>query len=101
VDNIRNPNREITIAMCGKYTKLEDSYASIIESFHHCSAHHEALQEKGMVFSGMSPNGKLVEFIELPELKFFCATQAHPELKSHMETPSPLFFGFVKACMDA
>jgi CTP synthase len=35
----------------------------------------------------------------LPELKFFCATQAHPELKSRMETPSPLFLGFVKACM--
>jgi len=247
VENIRNPDQEITVAMCGKYTKLEDSYASIIESFNHCSAHlrckinlkwvettelkdassleqidglvvpggfgsrgtegkieairlareqnipflglclglqlaviefarhvchldganstemnpetphpvidilpeqrtvtekggtmrlgaypailsegsvlhslygakevserhrhryevnpeyHKKLQEKGMVFSGMSPNGKLVEFIELPELKFFCATQAHPELKSRMESPSPLFYGFVKACMD-
>jgi CTP synthase len=57
------------------------------------------LKEKGMVFSGMSPDGKLVEFIELPQLKFFCATQAHPELKSRMESPSPLFFGFVRACM--
>jgi CTP synthase len=61
--------------------------------------YHEALQEKGMVFSGMSPNGNLVEFVELPDLKFFCATQAHPELKSRMESPAPLFFGFVKACM--
>ena len=63
--------------------------------------YHQILQEKGMVFSGMSPNGKLVEFIELPELKFFCATQAHPELKSRMEAPAPLFFGFVKACMGS
>jgi len=39
IDNLRNPQKELTIAMCGKYTKLEDSYASIVESFNHCSAH--------------------------------------------------------------
>ncbi len=247
VENIRNPDRQITVAMCGKYTKLEDSYASIIESFNHCSAHlsckidlkwvettdlkdtslldgvdglvvpagfgsrgtegkieairlarerdipflglclglqlaviefarnlcnltganstemdpdtphpvidilpeqkeitekggtmrlgaypaalregtvvhslyrsnevserhrhryevnpdyHLILQEKGMVFSGISPDRRLVEFIELPQLKFFAATQAHPELKSRMENPAPLFYGFVKACLS-
>ena len=247
VENIRNPDRQITVAMCGKYTKLEDSYASIIESFNHCSAHlnckidlkwvettdlkdtsfldgvdglvipggfgsrgtkgkieairlarerdipflglclglqlaviefarnlcnltganstemdpdtphpvidilpeqkeitekggtmrlgaypaalregtfvhslyrsnevserhrhryevnpdyHLILQEKGMVFSGISPDRRLVEFIELPQLKFFVATQAHPELKSRMENPAPLFYGFVKACLS-
>ncbi len=247
VENIRNPDRQITVAMCGKYTKLEDSYASIIESFNHCSAHlsckidlkwvettdlkdtslldgvdglvvpggfgsrgtegkieairlarerdipflglclglqlaviefarnlcnltganstemdpdtphpvidilpeqkeitekggtmrlgaypavlregtvvhslyrsnevserhrhryevnpdyHLILQEKGMVFSGISPDRRLVEFIELPQLRFFAATQAHPELKSRMETPAPLFYGFVKACLS-
>jgi CTP synthase len=52
-----------------------------------------------MVFSGCSRDGRLVEFIELPKLKFFAATQAHPELKSRMESPSPLFYGFVKACL--
>ncbi len=246
VNNIRNPKDEITVAMCGKYTKLEDSYASIIESFNHCSAHlglrinlkwtettdlkdisfldevdgvvvpggfgsrgtegkievirlcrerdipflglclglqlaviefarnvcnlngasstemdpntphpvidilpeqrevrdkggtmrlgaypavleegtavrslygfeeiserhrhryevnpeyHSTITEKGMVFSGKSHDGRLVEFIELPNLKFFVATQAHPELKSRMEKPAPLFYGFVKACL--
>jgi CTP synthase len=245
VENIRNPNSEITVAMCGKYTKLEDSYASIIESFNHCSAHlgckikiewvetthlkdtsfldnvdgvlvpggfgsrgtegkieiirlarerdipflglclglqlaiiefarnicnleganstemdpktphpvidilpeqrevtekggtmrlgaypavlkkdtlvyslygtqeaserhrhryevnpeyHSIISENGMVFSGTSQDGRLVEFIELPQLKFFVATQAHPELKSRMEKPAPLFYGFIKAC---
>ena len=39
VENMRNPEKEITVAMCGKYTQLEDSYASIVESFNHCSAH--------------------------------------------------------------
>jgi CTP synthase len=247
IENLRRPDREITVAMCGKYTKLEDSYASIIESFNHCAAHlgckidlkwvetsdledlheldgvdgvvvpggfgtrgtegkiqvirlvrergipflglclglqlavieygrhlcgleganstefdpdtphplidilpeqrdivdkggtmrlgaylallkedtlvrrlydapeaserhrhryevnpdyHDLLQEKGMVFSGLSENGRLVEFIELPDHPFFAATQAHPELKSRMESPAPLFFGFVKACLE-
>jgi CTP synthase len=247
IENLQNPTREITVAMCGKYTKLEDSYASIIESFNHCSAHfgckinlewiettdlkdthfldrvdgivvpggfgargiegkieiirqvrernipflglclglqlaviefarnecrltgansteidpetpypvidvlpgqrevsekggtmrlgaypavlqegtlvrhlyagasvvserhrhryevspeyHSIIKEKGMIFSGLSSDGKLVEFIELPRLRFFIATQAHPELKSRMEKPAPLFYGFVKSCL--
>jgi CTP synthase len=246
IKNIRNPKNEIAIAMCGKYTKLEDSYASIIESLNHCSAHlgckinlewiettdlteakaldgidgvivpggfgsrgtegkieiikrareenipflglclglqlavveyarnvcrlkdanstecnpdtpfpvidilpeqknikekggtmrlgayeaivkkgtivsklykslviserhrhryevnpeyHKILIDKGLVFSGMSRDERLVEFIELPELKYFVATQAHPELKSRMEEPSPLFYGFVQASL--
>ena len=245
IDNIKNPKSEITVAMCGKYTRLEDSYASIIESFNHCSAHfscrinlkwvettdlsavsfldnvdgvvipggfgsrgtegkikiirlarerdipflglclglqlaviefarnvcglngansteidpdtpypvidilpeqrmvsekggtmrlgaypavlkkgslvsdlygaevaserhrhryevnpeyHSTLIENGLIISGSSKDGRLVEFIELPGLKFFVATQAHPELKSKMETPAPLFYGFIKAC---
>jgi CTP synthase len=53
-----------------------------------------------MVFSGTSRDGRLVEFIELPGLKYFVATQAHPELKSRMEKPAPLFFGFVTACLS-
>jgi CTP synthase len=247
IDNLRHPKKEINVAMCGKYTKLEDSYASIIESFNHCSAHlsckinlkwvettdlndtsflngvdgivvpggfghrgtegkieiirmarerdipflglclglqlaviefarnvcdlsganstemdsdtphpvidilpeqkqivdkggtmrlgaypailkndtvvhslyeaaevserhrhryevnpeyHRLITEKGMVFSGCSQDGRLVEYIELPRLRFFVATQAHPELKSRMESPAPLFYGFVKACLN-
>ncbi len=247
INNLRNPKKEIKVAMCGKYTKLEDSYASIIESFNHCSAHlgcrivlkwiettdmsdtsflddvngivvpggfgsrgtegkieviryarennipflglclglhmavieysrnvchlegansteidpdtphpvidilpeqreiqdkggtmrlgayravlkegtrvqslygtteaserhrhryevnpeyHAILTKNGMVFSGSSPDGRLVEFIEIPDLKYFMATQAHPELKSRMESPAPLFYGFIKACLE-
>ncbi len=246
IENLRHPDREITVAMCGKYTRLEDSYASIIEAFNHCAAHlraridlrwvetselkdtgclrgvdgvvvpggfgtrgtegkidviravrerdipflglclglqlavieyarnvcgleganstefdsatphpvidilpeqrgitekggtmrlgayrailregtviralydaaeaserhrhryevnpeyHRLLQEKGLVFSGLSDDGRLVEFIELPDRRFFVATQSHPELKSRMEEPAPLFYGFVKACL--
>jgi len=246
LERIRRPSSEITVAMCGKYTRLEDSYASIIESFNHCMAHlgckinlkwiettdledtsclegvdgivvpggfgsrgtegkiaviravreknipflglclglqlaviefarnvcglegansteidpstphpvidilpeqrqitdkggtmrlgaypavlkkdalvrrlygageiserhrhryevnpeyHDRIQGKGLCFSGTSEDGRLVEFIELPGHKYFVATQAHPELKSRMEKPAPLFYGFVKACM--
>lgn len=62
--------------------------------------YHFTLLEKGLTLAGMSPNGKLVEFIELPNHKFFHATQAHPEFKSSLLKPAPLFKGFVKACLD-
>jgi CTP synthase len=62
--------------------------------------YHAILQGKGMVFSGMSPDRMLVEFIELPGHKFFVGTQGHPELKSRLERPAPLFYGFVKACIS-
>ncbi|MBN2459163.1 CTP synthase (glutamine hydrolyzing) [Candidatus Woesearchaeota archaeon] len=64
--------------------------------------YHEVLQKHGLVFSGMSPDGKLVEFIELPKEKhkYFVGTQAHPELKSKLEKPGPLFYGLVKACVE-
>jgi len=61
--------------------------------------YHRILQNSGMVFSGKSPDGKLVEFIELPNHKFFVATQAHPEFKSSLLKPAPLFDGFVRACL--
>ena len=61
-------------------------------------AMHEVLKKNGLVLSGLSPNGLLVEYIELPKNihPYFTATQSHPELKSKLETPSPLFFGLVK-----
>jgi len=41
-----------------------------------------------------------MEFIELPEHKFFIATQAHPEFKSRLQKPHPMFLGFIKASLD-
>ncbi len=58
----------------------------------------DALQKAGLVISGVSENG-LVEFIELPNKKFFVATQAHPEFKSRPMSPSPLYVSFLKASM--
>jgi CTP synthase len=56
----------------------------------------------GLVASGLSPDGKLVEFVELDHDKhpFFVATQAHPELKSRPTRPHPLFVAFVGAAAE-
>jgi CTP synthase len=60
------------------------------------------LAEAGLVFSGTSPDGRLVEFIELDRAThpYFVATQAHPELKSRPTRPHPLFDGLVKAAVE-
>jgi CTP synthase len=59
----------------------------------------QALEDHGMVCSGSSPDGLLVEFVELPveTHPFFVATQAHPEFKSRPNRPHPLFAAFVEA----
>lgn len=51
----------------------------------------------GLIVSGTSPDGKLVEFIEAPGHKFFVATQAHPEFRSRPTRPHPLFLEFIKS----
>jgi CTP synthase len=62
--------------------------------------YHNVLKDNGLIFAGTSQQGRLVEFIELPKLDYFIATQAHPELKSSLEKPAPLFYGFMRACLD-
>jgi CTP synthase len=59
------------------------------------------LEEAGLVFGGTSPDGTLVEFVELPAdvHPFFVGTQAHPELKSRPTRPHPLFAAFVAAAL--
>ncbi|MBA0128269.1 CTP synthase [Haloechinothrix sp. YIM 98757] len=62
----------------------------------------DRLGKAGLLFSGLSPDGKLVEFVELPSEvhPFYVGTQAHPELKSRPTRPHPLFDAFVKAVVD-
>ncbi len=57
------------------------------------------MADKGLVISGTSPDGRLVEMIELADHPFFVATQAHPEFKSRPTRPHPLFRGFVEAAI--
>jgi CTP synthase len=53
------------------------------------------LEQAGLVFSGTSPDDRLVEVIELPDHPFFVASQYHPEFKSRPERPAPLFREFI------
>ncbi len=55
------------------------------------------LEKAGLIISGVSPDGKLAEIIELVDHPFFVATQFHPELKSRPLSPHPLFLGFIAA----
>jgi CTP synthase len=65
------------------------------------NAYRDQLSAAGLVFSGTSPDGTLVEFVELPAdvHPFFVGTQAHPELKSRPTRPHPLFAAFVQAAI--
>jgi CTP synthase len=66
------------------------------------NAYRDKLAAAGLVISGMSPDGNLVEFVELPERThpFFVGTQAHPELTSRPTRPHPLFVAFVAAALN-
>ena len=59
-----------------------------------------ALEQKGMVFSGNSPDARRKEILELPDRFFFFASQFHGEFKSRPTKPEPEYYGFVKACLD-
>jgi CTP synthase len=65
------------------------------------NAYREQLERAGLVFSGLSPDSRLVEFIELPAEThpFFVATQAHPEFLSRPTRPHPLFSGLIAAAL--
>lgn len=88
----------------GKYVYgteiLDDGSVEVIERHRHRYEVNQkfldALRAGGVVVSGLSEDGRLVEFIEAPKHKFFVATQAHPEFKSRPLNPHPLFLEFVK-----
>ena len=65
------------------------------------NAYREQIAEAGLVFSGTSPDGSLVEYVELPEEvhPYYVSTQAHPELSSRPTRPHPLFAGLIKAAL--
>jgi CTP synthase len=58
------------------------------------------LEAKGLLFSGMSPDGELPEIVEIPDHKWFIGVQFHPELKSKPFDPHPLFTSFIRAALD-
>jgi len=87
-------------------TKLSKAYgrACVVSERHRHryefnNRYRKRFEKAGMVFSGVSPDGKLVEAIEISDHPFFVGTQFHPEYKSRPLSPHPLFVEFIKACL--
>lgn len=87
-------------------SKAYQSYNQIIiherhrHRFEFNNAYLEQYQAAGMVITGVNTESNLVEIIEIPSHPWFVGVQFHPELKSTVENPHPLFIGFVKACIN-
>ncbi len=87
-------------------TKAAEAYGALDISERHRhrweinNKYREQLEAAGMVISGVSPDGRLVEMIELPKHPYFVACQFHPEFKSRPGAPHPLFARFVKAALE-
>ena len=83
------------------YTKTKDRWNVIQERHRHRyevnPQYHEILENNWLIISGKSPDGKLVEFIEITDHPYFLATQAHPEMKSRLNKPHPLFLWLIEA----
>ena len=88
----------------GSVAHKEDGEINITERHRHRyefnNFYRDRLTNKGMVLSGVSPDGKLVEIVEIPEHPWFVAGQFHPEFKSRPEKAHPLFAGFIKASLE-
>ena len=87
-------------------TQIEKAYGSpvVYERHRHRyevnPRYHRRLEDSGLVFSGTSPDERLVEFIELPSHPCWIATQGHPEFKSRPDRPHPLFYELVGSALD-
>jgi CTP synthase len=100
---LRLGNYDATLAagsiIAGTYGKTK-----IVERHRHRYEVNQAftsqIEKGGLIISGTSPDGKLVEFVEAKDSPYFVATQAHPELKSRPNRPHPLFVGLIKAALN-
>ena len=75
-------------------------YARHRHRFEVSNQYREALEQNGMLLSGQSPDGRLVEIVELKDHPWYVASQFHPEFRSRPDRPHPLFTGFVKAAIE-
>lgn len=113
VEKIKNKNYGATMRLGAYPAKLkkgsvaESAYRTMNISERHRhryevnNAYVKSLEKAGLVFSGTSPDGNLMEIAELPKEKhpFYLGTQFHPEFKSRPLAPHPLFTAFIKACI--
>jgi CTP synthase len=89
-----------------KQTLAARAYKSVLikerhrHRFEFNNAYLEQIEKAGLMASGLNPESGLVEIVELKGHPWFLGVQFHPELKSTVENPHPLFVSFVKACME-
>lgn len=84
-------------AIYGGATEIEDRHRHRYEVD---ARYRPELEQAGLIFSGMSPDGRLPEVVEYPAHPWFIGVQAHPELKSKPFDPAPLFADFIRAAKD-
>ncbi len=84
------------IARCYGQTEISERHR---HRYEFANEYREALERAGLCLSGLSPDGRLVETVELPDEDFFVGVQFHPEFKSRPNKPHLLFVGFVRAAL--
>jgi len=84
------------IAACYGATEISERHR---HRYEFNNAYRDILQTADLALSGLSPDGRLVETVELPGERFFIGVQFHPEFKSRPNRPHPLFMGFVRAAL--
>ncbi|MBR2798610.1 MAG: CTP synthase [Clostridia bacterium] len=85
------------IAACYAATEISERHR---HRYEFNNAYRDALQASGLTLSGLSPDGRLVETVEIPGERFFIGVQFHPEFKSRPNKPHPLFVGFISAALN-
>ena len=88
--------KESTIARTYGANEVTERHRHRYEVNQHFAAQ---IEKGGLAIVGISPDGKLVEFVEAPKADYFVATQAHPEFKSRPTRPHPLFIGLIKSIL--
>ena len=86
-----------TMERCYKTSEIKERHR---HRYEFNNDYREILEKNGLVLSGMSPDGKLVETAELTDYPFFVGVQYHPEFKSRPNKPHPLFLGFIEAAFN-
>ena len=85
---------DTTMARCYGRERIDERHR---HRYEFNNLYREQLENAGLTLSGISPNGRLVEAVELTDLEFYVGVQFHPEFKSRPNRPHPLFLGFVGA----
>ncbi len=85
------------IARCYGRTEISERHR---HRYEFGNQYREILKEKGLCLSGQSPDGKLIETVEISAEKFYVGVQFHPEFKSRPNRPHPLFLGFIGAALE-